>query len=131
MKALRPYQNDIVNRVREAYLKGYKSPCVVLPCGGGKSVIVAEIARRTTAKNNHVLFLVLLEESIAKQAVVYRGTRFQRFRLSQVAGYFCAIELAAVKYAAHEQTATDERFFGGSQNLKKNWLKQARRMRLE
>ena len=64
MKALRPYQNDIVNRVREAYLKGYKSPCVVLPCGGGKSVIVAEIARRTTAKNNHVLFLVHRRELV-------------------------------------------------------------------
>ena len=64
MKALRPYQNDIVNRVREAYLKGYKSPCVVLPCGGGKSVIVAEIARRTTAKDNHVLFLVHRRELV-------------------------------------------------------------------
>ncbi len=64
MKALRPYQNDIVNRVREAYLKGYKSPCVVLPCGGGKSVIVSEIARRTTAKNNHVLFLVHRRELV-------------------------------------------------------------------
>ena len=45
MRTLRPYQSDIVDRVRNAYLHGYKAPCVVLPCGGGKSVIVAEIAR--------------------------------------------------------------------------------------
>lgn len=64
MKTLRPYQNDIVDRVRNAYLHGYKAPCVVLPCGGGKSVIVAEIAKRTTAKRNHVLFLVHRKELV-------------------------------------------------------------------
>ena len=64
MKTLRPYQNDIVDRVRNAYLHGYKAPGVVLPCGGGKSVIVAEIAKRTTAKRNHVLFLVHRKELV-------------------------------------------------------------------
>ncbi len=61
---LRPYQTDIINRVRKAYLTGYKAPCVVLPCGGGKSIIVAEIAKRTTAKNNNVLFLVHRRELV-------------------------------------------------------------------
>ena len=64
MRTLRPYQSDIVDRVRNAYLHGYKAPCVVLPCGGGKSVIVAEIAKRTTAKQNHVLFLVHRKELV-------------------------------------------------------------------
>lgn len=64
MKQLRPYQTDIVNRVRQAYLHGFKAPCVVLPCGGGKSVIVAEIAKRTTDKKNHVLFLVHRKELV-------------------------------------------------------------------
>ena len=64
MKQLRPYQTDIVNRVRQAYLQGFKAPCVVLPCGGGKSVIVAEIAKRTTDKQNHVLFLVHRKELV-------------------------------------------------------------------
>lgn len=64
MKTLRPYQSDIVDKVRNAYLHGYKAPCVVLPCGGGKSVIVAEIAKRTTAKQNHVLFLVHRKELV-------------------------------------------------------------------
>lgn len=55
---LRAYQEELVSRVRKAWLKGKKAPCIVLPCGGGKSVIVAEIAKRTTEKHNHVLFLV-------------------------------------------------------------------------
>lgn len=59
---LRPYQSELVTRVRSAWLKGKKAPCIVLPCGGGKSVIVAEIAKRTTEKHNHVLFLVHRKE---------------------------------------------------------------------
>lgn len=55
---LRQYQVDLENKVRQAYRDGYKSPCIVLPCGGGKSVIVADIAKQTTAKGNRVLFLV-------------------------------------------------------------------------
>lgn len=34
---LRPYQNDLVEQVRQAWREGYKAPCIVLGCGGGKS----------------------------------------------------------------------------------------------
>lgn len=59
---LRQYQNDIIRNVRTAYREGYKAPCIVLPCGGGKSVIVADIAKRTTDKGNKVLFVVHRKE---------------------------------------------------------------------
>lgn len=59
---LRQYQNDLVDAVHKAYADGYKRPCIALGCGGGKSCIVAEIARRTTAKGNRVLFLVHRKE---------------------------------------------------------------------
>ena len=59
---LRPYQNDLVQKVREAYENGYKAPCIVLGCGGGKSVIVGDMAAKTTAKGNRVLFLVHRKE---------------------------------------------------------------------
>lgn len=61
---LRPYQNDLVEAVRSAWRDGFKAPCVVLGCGGGKSVIVAEIARRTTWKGRKVLFLVHRQELV-------------------------------------------------------------------
>lgn len=56
--ALRAYQEALVQKVHDTFRRGVKSACIVLPCGGGKSVIVAEIARRTTEKLNRVLFLV-------------------------------------------------------------------------
>ena len=59
---LREYQKEIINNVKNAYRKGKNAPCIVLPCGGGKSVIVAEIAKKTTAKGNRVLFIVHRKE---------------------------------------------------------------------
>ena len=59
---LRAYQEELVSKVREAWIHGKRAPCIVLPCGGGKSIIVAEIAKRTTDKHNKVLFLVHRKE---------------------------------------------------------------------
>lgn len=59
---LRPYQDKLVNELSMAWKTGFKAPCIVLPCGGGKSVIVAEIAKRTTQNRKNVLFLVHRKE---------------------------------------------------------------------
>lgn len=59
---LRPYQIDLIEQVRKAYQEGYRRPCIVLGCGGGKSVIAADMAKRTTQKGNRVLFLVHRQE---------------------------------------------------------------------
>jgi superfamily II DNA or RNA helicase len=59
---LRDYQINLINDVRQAYLSGKKRPCIVLPCGGGKSVIVADMAKKATEKGNRVLFLVHRKE---------------------------------------------------------------------
>lgn len=62
MKQLRVYQKNLINDVRQTYLQGYKSPCIVSPCGSGKSVMISEIAKKTTSKGNRVLFLVHRKE---------------------------------------------------------------------
>ena len=61
---LRPYQNNLVEQLRAAWRNGFKAPCIVLPCGGGKSCILAEIARRTTYNGKRVLFLVHRRELV-------------------------------------------------------------------
>ena len=61
---LRPYQEDLVTKTRNAWSQGFKAPCIVLGCGGGKSCIVAEIARRTTWNGKRVLFLVHRKELV-------------------------------------------------------------------
>ena len=64
MQQLRQYQIDIINRVHEAWADGARAPCVVLPCGSGKSCIAADMARRATWKGNRVLFLVHRRELV-------------------------------------------------------------------
>jgi superfamily II DNA or RNA helicase len=64
MFKLHDYQKTLVSNTRKAYVDGYKSPCVVAPCGAGKSVIISDITRMTTNKGNQVLFLVHRKELI-------------------------------------------------------------------
>ena len=56
------YQKELVEKARNAYKDGYKAPCIVAPCGAGKSVMIAEIVRLATSKKQHVLFLVHRKE---------------------------------------------------------------------
>lgn len=58
------YQNTLVEKARQSYRDGYQAPCVVAPCGAGKSVIIAEIARMTAKNDKHILFLVHRRELI-------------------------------------------------------------------
>lgn len=59
---LREYQAELIGRIRLSIMHGHKSIVSVLGCGGGKSVIQAEIARSATDKGNRVLFLVHRKE---------------------------------------------------------------------
>lgn len=59
---LRPYQQDLINSIRASASQGYTAIVAVLGCGGGKSIIQADIARSATDKNNRVLFLVHRKE---------------------------------------------------------------------
>lgn len=58
MPALRPYQQDILNRIRNSYATGHNSPTLVLGCGGGKSCIAAEMSKLSIEKGNEVLLLL-------------------------------------------------------------------------
>ncbi len=56
------YQQDLINKVRLSWRCGKRKPCIVLPCGGGKSVICADMAKRATDNGRNVLFLVHRQE---------------------------------------------------------------------
>ena len=64
MFQLHEYQQTLVDRTRQSYIDGFKSPCVVAPCGAGKSVVISEVARLTTLRGNRVMFLVHRRELI-------------------------------------------------------------------
>lgn len=63
---LRPYQTQLVNDTRKAFSKGFKKPLVVLPCGAGKTVCFADMAKKhvTQTASNYVWFLVHRQELV-------------------------------------------------------------------
>lgn len=76
MYELFDYQQKLVDGARKSLAEGNKGVLIVSPPGSGKSVVIAEIARLTTEKNNHVLFFVhrkelvkQIKESFIKQDV--------------------------------------------------------------
>ncbi len=83
MFELHDYQQILVGKARQSYVDGYKAPCVVAPCGAGKSVIIAEIARMSTLRGNRVLFLVhrrelieQIQETFQKNGVIMEHVHF-------------------------------------------------------
>jgi len=54
---LRPYQSDLVAKIRASMAAGHKSPLVVAPTGAGKTRIFCSIASGAREKRNRVLIL--------------------------------------------------------------------------
>lgn len=58
------YQQELVDKARQSLAKGNHSVLLVSPAGSGKSVVIAEIARRAVEKGGHVLFMVHRKELV-------------------------------------------------------------------
>jgi len=61
---LRPYQTDIIDRVRVAYREGSRATCVQLPTGGGKTVLFGKIASGAADRGTRTCFGVHRQELI-------------------------------------------------------------------
>ncbi len=83
---LRKYQQELISETFKAFDDGYTAPCIVLPCGGGKSVIVAEIAKIYTLMEQQVLFLVHRKELCSQifSTFVKYGVNMQYCQIAMV-----------------------------------------------
>ena len=71
--ALRPYQQDLLDRVRAAFAQ-HRTVCMQLPTGGGKTRIMAEILRRCVARPpQRALFLAHLDALLDDTAARLRA----------------------------------------------------------
>ncbi len=62
MFKLHDYQNRLVNEARQEIARGNKGVLIQSPPGSGKSVVIADVIKKTTEKGGHVLFLVHRKE---------------------------------------------------------------------
>ena len=72
MVQLRPYQESVVEAVRDAYRRGRRAPLVQVPTGGGKTIIFSHITHGAGLRGNRVWILVhrreLLRQASSKLA---------------------------------------------------------------
>ena len=71
---LRPYQREAVDSVRNHLMAKATNPCVVLPTGTGKSVVIAEIANLAVNRGgSRVLVLAHVKELLEQNASKIRA----------------------------------------------------------
>ncbi len=61
---LRDYQHRAIADLRAVYAAGRRAPVLVLPTGGGKTIVAAEVIRSAVARGRRVLFLAHRRELI-------------------------------------------------------------------
>src|SRR4051812_23859708 len=61
---LRPYQIDVVEKLRTSFRNGSQAPLLVLPTGAGKTVVFSFIVKGTVAKRKRVLIVAHRRELI-------------------------------------------------------------------
>lgn len=72
MYKLRSYQNDLISRITKSMQSGHHHIIVQSPPRTGKTVVMAEIARRTTAKNNRVMFIIHRKEVLDQAKATFK-----------------------------------------------------------
>ena len=72
MFQLRDYQQESVDAVYNSTIHGHRSIVVQSPPRTGKTVIMADIARRATAKGNRVLFIVHRREILEQAEAMFK-----------------------------------------------------------
>lgn len=72
MYQLRDYQLKTIEQVYSSMKHGHKRIIVQQPPRTGKTVIMAEIARRTTAKGNHIMFLIHRKEVLSQAMTTFK-----------------------------------------------------------
>lgn len=69
---LRGYQQELIDRIRQSLASGHHHIIVQSPPRTGKTVVMAEIARRTTDKGNRVCFIIHRKEVLDQAKATFQ-----------------------------------------------------------
>ncbi|WP_462394645.1 DEAD/DEAH box helicase family protein [Lentilactobacillus parabuchneri] len=83
MFQLRDYQAEELTKIVNSMKKGHRSIMVQSPPRTGKTVIMAEIARRTTANGKRILFIVHRKEIVDQVVATFKAQQVN-MKLSQI-----------------------------------------------
>jgi len=72
-RPLRPYQTQAIDRLRASLRAGHRRPMLMLPTGGGKTMIAASIVEMARAKGNRIVFAVPALELINQTVAAFEA----------------------------------------------------------
>jgi DNA repair protein RadD len=106
---LRPYQSQAIERLRGEIRSGHRSVLLVLPTGGGKTVLALHMVRGHIANGGRVLFLTHRTELIKQAARTFIGGGMSDLRIIQagksVGSRDAPITIASIPTLATERWA--------------------------
>lgn len=69
---LREYQRELISKIRQSLANGHRHIIVQSPPRTGKTVVMAEIARRTTERGNRVCFIIHRKEVLEQAKATFK-----------------------------------------------------------
>ena len=96
---LRPYQDKAVQDLRSQYVSGKRSPMLVLPTGGGKTVIFSHITKQATLIGNTVMILLHRVELVRQTShkLTEMGVKHGVIHPAYKPNYYEQVQVASVQ----------------------------------
>ena len=100
---LRPYQKQLIDDVGYEYSEGRRRVCAVAPCGAGKTIMTAWMARGTALSGRRAIFMVHRQELIEQTSATFTamGIRHGLIVAGAAKEYDLPVQIASVQTLIH------------------------------
>lgn len=100
---LRPYQQQLIDDVGYEYSEGRRRVCAVAPCGAGKTIMTAWMARGTALSGRRAIFMVHRQELIEQTSATFTamGIRHGLIAAGAAKEYDLPVQIASVQTLIH------------------------------
>ena len=100
---LRPYQQQLIDDVGYEYSEGRRRVCAVAPCGAGKTIMTAWMARGTALSGRRAIFMVHRQELIEQTSATFTamGIRHGLIAVGAAKEYDLPVQIASVQTLIH------------------------------
>lgn len=101
--SLRPYQQQLIDDVGYEYSEGRRRVCAVAPCGAGKTIMTAWMARGTALSGRRAIFMVHRQELIEQTSATFTamGIRHGLIAAGAAKEYDLPVQIASVQTLIH------------------------------
>ena len=100
---LRPYQQQLIDDVGYEFSVGRRRVCAVAPCGAGKTIMTAWMARGTALSGRRAIFMVHRQELIEQTSATFTamGIRHGLIAAGAAKEYDLPVQIASVQTLIH------------------------------